>query len=75
MKSSEIIIFFPSIEKGGADKNLFTISNYLATKLPNVSVLTSSNKYKSSIDRQRACFTCDFSTVTTANKTCGYNKI
>ena len=47
MKSSEIIIFFPSIEKGGADKNLFTISNYLATKLPNVSVLTSSNKYKS----------------------------
>ncbi len=47
MKSSEIIIFFPSIEKGGADKNLFTISNYLATKLPNVNILTSSNKYKS----------------------------
>ena len=46
MKSSEIIIFFPSIEKGGADKNLFMISNFLAQKLDKVSILTCSRKYK-----------------------------
>ncbi len=46
MKSSEIIIFFPSIEKGGADKNLFMISNFLAQKLDKVSILTCSNKHK-----------------------------
>ena len=47
MKFSEIIIFFPSIEKGGADKNLFMISNFLSKKFTNVSILTCSNKYKS----------------------------
>ena len=46
MKSSEIIIFFPSIEKGGADNNLFMISNFLAKKLDNVSILTCSIKHK-----------------------------
>ncbi len=47
MKFSEIIIFFPSIEKGGADKNLFMISNFLAKKMSKVSILTCSFKYKS----------------------------
>ena len=46
MKSSEIIIFFPSIEKGGADNNLFMISNFLAKKLDKVSILTCSSKHK-----------------------------
>ena len=46
MKSSEIIIFFPSIEKGGADKNLFMVSNFLAKKLDKVSIITCSNTYK-----------------------------
>ena len=46
MKSPEIIIFFPSIEKGGADKNLFMLSNFLASKLDKVSILTCSSKYK-----------------------------
>ena len=32
MKTPKIIIFFPSIEKGGADKNLFMISNFLSNK-------------------------------------------
>ncbi len=46
MKFSEIIIFFPSIEKGGADKNLFMISDFLAKKIGNVSILTCSKKYR-----------------------------
>jgi len=47
MKSEEIIIFFPSIEKGGADKNLYMISGFLAKKFENVSILTCAYKYKS----------------------------
>ena len=46
MKSENIIIFFPSIERGGADKNLFMLSNFLSSKLDNVSILTSSPKYR-----------------------------
>lgn len=46
MKSLEIIIFFPSIEGGGADKNLFMISNFLSKKFSKISIVTSSNKYR-----------------------------
>ena len=46
MKSENVIIFFPSIEKGGADKNLFILSNFLSSKLDNVSILTCSPKYR-----------------------------
>ena len=47
MKNKEIIIFFPSIEKGGADKNLYMISGFLARKFENVSILTCSFKHRS----------------------------
>ncbi len=47
MKSAEIIIFFPSIEKGGADNNLFMISSFLANKFRGVSILTCSTRHKS----------------------------
>ncbi len=36
----------PSIEGGGVEKNLFIISNYLAKKLGELSVITVSKKYK-----------------------------
>ena len=42
----KLIIFMPSIEGGGVEKNLFIISNYLANKFLNVSVITISKKYK-----------------------------
>lgn len=41
MKFPKIIIFFPSIEKGGADKNLSMILNFLAKKTDNISLITS----------------------------------
>ena len=37
----------PSIEGGGVEKNLFIISNYLATKLNKISIISASLKYKS----------------------------
>ncbi len=42
----ELIIFNPSIEGGGVEKNLFIISNYLSKKFENVSLITSDVHYK-----------------------------
>ena len=41
-----LIIFMPSIEGGGVEKNLFIVSNYLSKKLDDVSIITISNKFK-----------------------------
>ncbi|MAQ73340.1 MAG: hypothetical protein CMD49_03455 [Gammaproteobacteria bacterium] len=38
--SKKLIIFSPSIEDGGVEKNLFLISNYLSSKIPNLSIIT-----------------------------------
>jgi glycosyltransferase involved in cell wall biosynthesis len=43
----KLIIFNPSIEDGGVEKNLFLIANYLANKIPSLVLITSSiNKKK-----------------------------
>ena len=42
----KIIIFIPSIEGGGVEKNSFIVSNYLSKKIDNLSVITISKKYK-----------------------------
>ena len=41
MKQKKLIIFFPSIERGGVEKNLFIVSNFLLKKIENVSIITS----------------------------------
>ena len=46
MKQKRLIIFIPSIEGGGVEKNLFIISNYLKDKIKNISLITVSNKFK-----------------------------
>ena len=50
METKKLIIFMPSIEGGGADKNLFIISNYLVNKFKNVHLITSSLNYKKKFD-------------------------
>ena len=42
----KLLIFIPSIEGGGVEKNLFIISDYLKDKIKNISVITISNKFK-----------------------------
>ena len=42
----KLLIFIPSIEGGGVEKNLFIISDYLKDKIHNISVITISNKFK-----------------------------
>lgn len=48
----KLIIFIPSIESGGVEKNLFIIANYLSKKKINVSVLTSNIQHKSKFSKK-----------------------
>ena len=45
MKQKKLIIFMPTIEEGGVEKNLFIISNYLIEKISNISLITISKKF------------------------------
>ena len=42
---NKLVIFMPSIEGGGVEKNLFIISNYLAKKILNTSLITADKIY------------------------------
>lgn len=47
---NELVIFIPSIEDGGVEKNLYLISNYLSKKIKNISLITADiNKKKNLI--------------------------
>ena len=46
MKHKKLIIFMPSIEMGGVEKNLFIISNYLSSKFKETALITSSSSTK-----------------------------
>ena len=47
--NKKIIIFMPSIEGGGVEKNLFIVTNYLAARIKNLSLISISKKYKKKI--------------------------
>ena len=42
----KILIFMPSMEVGGVEKNLFLVSNFLRKKFSKVSLITISKSYK-----------------------------
>lgn len=44
--NKKLIIFMPSIEGGGVEKNLFIISNFLAKKINNVYLITANSNFK-----------------------------
>ncbi len=46
MKTKKLIIFFPSIERGGVEKNFFYISNFLTNYFKNINLITASNVNK-----------------------------
>ena len=46
MKPKKLIIFMPSIEGGGVEKNFFLIINYLAKKFENIYLITASKNIK-----------------------------
>ena len=48
-KQKKLLIFIPSIEGGGVEKNLFIISNFLSTKISEVYILTANLDKKKKI--------------------------
>lgn len=44
--NSKIVVFMPSIEGGGVEKNLFLVCNYLVKKVRNLKVITISKNFK-----------------------------
>ena len=44
MKQKKVIIFMPSIERGGVEKNFFIITEFLQKKFKNISIITSDIK-------------------------------
>tara|TARA_B100000780_G_C21110013_1_gene448500 strand:+ start:811 stop:1905 length:1095 start_codon:yes stop_codon:yes gene_type:complete len=52
MKQKKLLIFMPSIEGGGVEKNLFIISNFLANKIKKVFLITASKKYKNRFNKK-----------------------
>ena len=48
IKKKKLIIFMPSIEGGGVEKNLFIVSNYLSSKINNVTLITCNSEYRKS---------------------------
>ena len=53
MKRKRLIIFMPSIEGGGVEKNLFIISRFLVKKIKDISLITVSNSYRKIISVER----------------------
>ena len=53
MSQKRLIIFIPSIEGGGVEKNLFLISDYLTKKIDNISVITISKRFKNHFNRRK----------------------
>ena len=47
MKRKKLILFMPSIEGGGVEKNLFIISNFIGSKLNKTSLITASKSFNS----------------------------
>ena len=46
MKQKNVILFMPSIQGGGVEKNLFIVANFLIKKLGKLSIITASKNYK-----------------------------
>ena len=52
MEKKRLIIFTPSIEGGGVEKNFFIISNFLSKKVNSISVITISKKIKKQLNNK-----------------------
>ena len=50
--SKNLILFMPSIDGGGVEKNLIIIANYLIKKLKKVTVITYDNKFRSRFNKK-----------------------
>ena len=47
-----LILFMPSMEGGGVEKNIIIIANYLAKNLKNISLITFDKKFNKKFDKK-----------------------
>jgi glycosyltransferase involved in cell wall biosynthesis len=52
ISQKRLIIFIPSIEYGGVEKNLFIISNYLSKQIQNISIITSNIQRRKNFNKK-----------------------
>jgi len=52
MNQKRLIIFIPSIEGGGVEKNLFIISDFLTKKINDISLITISKSFKKKFNKK-----------------------
>ena len=50
INKKKLLVFIPSIEDGGVEKNLFIILNYLKLKIKNIHLLTFDDSKKNYFD-------------------------
>ena len=50
--NKKLIIFIPSIESGGVEKNLFIITNYLITKFQKIELITANYNFKNRFNKK-----------------------
>ena len=58
---NRLIIFMPSMEGGGVEKNLIIISNYLSKKLENITLITFDKKFNKFFDKKIKIINSSFS--------------
>jgi len=51
MKEKKLLIFMPSVEVGGVEKNFFLIVNYLSKKFSNVTIITAHKSIRKKINK------------------------
>ena len=50
--NKNLIIFMPSIDGGGVEKNLFILSNYLKKFFTNIKIVTFDDRFKYKFDKE-----------------------
>lgn len=68
----KLIIFIPSIEDGGVEKNLFLISNYLSKKVKNIGLITANFEYKKRFNKRIKFLGIDFKYLRKKNRILKY---
>lgn len=48
----KLILFMPHLSIGGVEKNLFILSNFLITKIKNISIITTNKEIKNKLDKR-----------------------
>ena len=52
METKSLILFMPSIEGGGVEKNLIIISNYFAKKIKNIKLISAENRLQNFFNKK-----------------------